>query len=234
MRIVRAAIHASGLWALALALSACPPPYPNCKSDEQCKDHNESCVQGQCQQCAVDKNCPKNFVCQAYKCVPKPECKTDDDCGETQGCKAGKCAPLTLAEVCATCAEDEECTNGQCVKRAASVSSVAECRVPAIRFGFNDTLLTPDARKALDAAMECLKNFKGRIVLEGHADERGTEEYNLQLSNRRAATVKKYLTDLGLKDKKLQTVGYGENKPASEKRNEEGWAVNRRVEFVDK
>jgi len=69
------------------------------------------------------------------------------------------------------------------------------------------------------------------VTLEGHADERGTEEYNLQLSNRRAASTKKYLHDLGVATNSLDTVGYGFNRPAVQGHNEAAWAANRRVEF---
>ena len=58
------------------------------------------------------------------------------------------------------------------------------------------------------------------------------QEYNLQLSNRRAASVKRYLTDLGIGDGALETVGYGENKPAVQGSNEAAWAANRRVELI--
>jgi peptidoglycan-associated lipoprotein len=70
-----------------------------------------------------------------------------------------------------------------------------------------------------------------RITLEGHADERGTEEYNLQLSNRRAEAVKRYLTTLGVRAGSLETTGYGEARPAENGSNESAWAANRRVEF---
>ena len=70
-----------------------------------------------------------------------------------------------------------------------------------------------------------------KVRLEGHADERGTEEYNLQLSNRRAASVRKYLADLGVGAGQLDTVGYGKNRPVSEGHDEAAWAANRRVEL---
>ena len=63
------------------------------------------------------------------------------------------------------------------------------------------------------------------------ADERGTEEYNLHLSNRRASTVKRYLVNLGVPEKNLETVGYGENRPADSGHTEDAWAANRRVEL---
>jgi len=101
-----------------------------------------------------------------------------------------------------------------------------------VHFAFNESALTDSVRSQLNDLSDCIK--KGdlkKITLEGHADERGTEEYNLHLSQRRAASVRKYLVDLGVAPSKLDTVGYGENRPAVEGHNEEAWAANRRVEF---
>jgi peptidoglycan-associated lipoprotein len=105
------------------------------------------------------------------------------------------------------------------------------CDYSPVHFGFNEAGLSPDARAQLGKIADCIKAGKTKVILEGHADERGTEEYNLQLSNRRAASVRKYLTDLGVNRKLLDSVGYGETRPAQEGQNEEAWAANRRVEF---
>lgn len=216
--------------AMAVALAGCPPPYPKCESDSQCKEHGEYCVQGQCQQCAVDGNCPASFVCQANKCVPKPECTKDVQCGDKKKCEAGKCVTDPNAQ------KPAADTSAGADANKKKYESISDCNLPAVRFGFNDTVLTPEARQALDGALECLKAVaaKQKVVLEGHADERGTEEYNLQLSNRRAAAVKKYLSDLGVSPGKLDTVGYGENKPAVDGHDEAAWAANRRVELTGK
>src|SRR6476469_6304546 len=122
MRILKAFSGFAAVLAAAVVLQACPPAYPKCEGDTACKEHGESCVQGQCQQCAVDKNCPANFVCQANKCVPKPECKTDGDCGGKK-CEAGKCSDKdaqTSANACDKCAADEECRDDACVKKNSS------------------------------------------------------------------------------------------------------------------
>ncbi|MGZ6140108.1 MAG: OmpA family protein, partial [Myxococcaceae bacterium] len=78
------------------------------------------------------------------------------------------------------------------------------------------------------------KGSSKKVTLGGHADPRGTEEYNLHLSQRRAASVKKYLTALGVAPKSLDTIGYGENRPAGSGPNdtEAEWAKDRRVEFA--
>src|ERR1043165_285151 len=117
---------AAAVVALAVGLSGCPPTYPKCENDEHCKEKGEYCVQGQCQQCAVDGNCPANFVCQGNKCVPKPECTIDTQCGDAKKCLAGKCVtdpeagktPTDPNAACASCAPNEECRNGACVKKA--------------------------------------------------------------------------------------------------------------------
>lgn len=211
-------------------LTGCPPPYPKCNTDENCKEHNEVCVQGQCVECATDDNCKAGFVCQDSKCLPKPECAADADCGTGKGCREGRCVTVSAPKAeCASnaeCGAGRECLDGRCVAAAPS-----ECRLEPIRFGFNEYSLSTSARSALDAVADCIKKKGSKVTIEGHADERGTEEYNLQLSNRRAATVKRYLTDLGVAAGTLETVGYGEERPSVNGSNEEAWAANRRVEF---
>src|SRR5690349_3604275 len=82
-----------GLFGAAAFLTACPPTYPKCNNDDHCKEHNEVCVQGQCQECATDQNCKEGFQCQGNKCVPKAECTPEKGCGPGKNCQAGKCVP---------------------------------------------------------------------------------------------------------------------------------------------
>jgi peptidoglycan-associated lipoprotein len=215
-----------------VALSGCPPTYPKCESDANCKDKGEVCVQGQCQECATDANCKSGFVCDANKCVPKPECTGDTGCGDGKKCKQGKC---TIAEAPKPeCAADEECpsgtgcTKGKCV---AVDSQATNCKFEPVRFDFNEFNLSSNVQKTLSSYADCIKKGTLRFTLEGNADERGTEEYNMVLSQKRAASVRKYLVDLGVAGGSLDTVGYGENKPAAQGSNDEAWAANRRVEF---
>ncbi len=244
------------LWAglsLAVALLAgCPgPKYPNCKDDTTCTEKGEVCVEGTCQECATDANCREGFTCQANKCAPKPpECTTDTACGTGRICEAGKCADAQCKDdtqcpgggkcqagrcqapkdTCTSntdCGEGQECQNGRCAAAQAS-----RCDWSPIRFGFNEASLSSEAQQRLSDLAQCMKaGQQGALTLAGHADERGTEEYNLQLSNRRAASVKRYLTDLGVPAKQLKTVGYGETRPASNASSEDAWSENRRVEF---
>jgi peptidoglycan-associated lipoprotein len=214
-----------------LALSGCPPTYPKCDSDAQCKDKNEVCVQGQCQECATDAQCKEGFVCDANRCVPKPECTDDSGCGPNAKCRGGKCMAAEPKPGCSAnedCPSGQECVGGTCTAKAAPVAS---CDFEPILFEFNDAALSSSGQNKLAAVADCLKKQPGKVTLEGHADERGTEEYNLQLSNRRAASVKRYLTDLGVSASSMETVGFGEVRPAQQGASEDAWAANRRVEF---
>ncbi len=216
------------------ALTGCPPTYPKCDSDANCSEKGEVCVQGQCQECATDANCKPGFVCDANKCVPKPECSDTNPCKAGAKCKQGKCAVDGSKDgTCSTnedCPSGEECKSGRCASKGGA--GAGACTVEPIRFEFNESKLGTEGQSALAALADCIKKNSWKLRVEGHADERGTEEFNLQLSNRRAASVKRYLTDLGVGDAALETVGYGENKPAVQGSNESAWAANRRVELV--
>jgi peptidoglycan-associated lipoprotein len=244
----------AGLAVAVAVLAGCPPTYPNCKSDETCQEKGEVCVNGTCQECSTEANCKQGFTCQGNKCVPKSptaECTRDDQCAG-KICEAGKC----VEPQCTTkgqCAGAQDCQKGRCVlppgacnsntdcgegqeckqNRCTASDQKAECDWEPLRFGFNEATLPPDAQSRLAGIAQCIKSAgSGRIELGGHADDRGTEEYNLQLSQKRAAAVKKYLVDLGVPANQLKTVGYGENKPTQQGATEEAWAANRRVEFV--
>lgn len=75
-------------------------------------------------------------------------------------------------------------------------------------------------------------NQSVKVIVEGHADERGDEEYNLALGDKRAHSVKRYLNDLGISPDRLDVISYGEEKPATSGHDEDAWSKNRRAEFV--
>ncbi len=83
---------------------------------------------------------------------------------------------------------------------------------------------------SLEAQANWLKATPGfTVILEGHADERGTREYNLALGERRANSVKEFLVSLGVDGSRIQTISYGKERPAAEGSTSEAWAENRRV-----
>jgi len=102
-------------------------------------------------------------------------------------------------------------------------------------FGYDRYDLTPEARQVLDAQGQWLMAHPGlSITVEGHADERGTREYNLALGDRRANSVKNYLVALGVDPRRVSTISYGKERPAVPGSNETAWAQNcRGVTKVD-
>lgn len=101
-----------------------------------------------------------------------------------------------------------------------------------INFDFDSYELNAEAKQILEEVANYLKEYKPlRIVIEGHCDERGTREYNLALGMKRAEVAKKYLSDLGVDENRLEIISYGEDKPLTTGSNEEAWSKNRRDQF---
>lgn len=112
------------------------------------------------------------------------------------------------------------------------VKKVTESDFRIVYFDFDKYNLVDSAKRALDYNAQILKDNPSLMIrIEGHCDERGTIEYNLSLGEKRAASAKKYLADLGIDPKRLQTISYGKERPAVAGSNEAAWAKNRRDEF---
>lgn len=102
-------------------------------------------------------------------------------------------------------------------------------------FSFDSSAITPEAQDQLKQNAAWIgQNTAQSVTIEGHCDERGTDEYNIALGERRANSTKEYLVQLGVNSAKLSTVSYGEEKPFDPAHNEEAWANNRRAHFVTK
>lgn len=102
-----------------------------------------------------------------------------------------------------------------------------------IHFDFDKYNLTPTAQENLLRKAEWLRqNPDVTVTIEGHADERGTNEYNLALGDRRADSAKGFLLNLGISASRLTTISYGEERPLCNESNEECWSKNRRGNFV--
>ena len=99
-----------------------------------------------------------------------------------------------------------------------------------VYFDYDKTTLRPDALPALLRIAEWMRqNPQVQIRIAGHADERGTREYNLALGDRRAASVRGYLVSVGISAQRLETMSYGKERPVAVGSNEESWAKNRRA-----
>lgn len=102
-----------------------------------------------------------------------------------------------------------------------------------IYYNFDESTLLPDAKSVLAEKAQWLKaNPNVSVIIEGHCDERGTNEYNMALGDRRARSAKSYLVVLGIAPERLTTISYGEERPLDPGHNESAWAKNRRAQFV--
>jgi len=122
---------------------------------------------------------------------------------------------------------------------ASSLEAAREGKAPAagplkdIYFDFDRYDLKPDARATLKANADWLKaNPSARAEIEGHCDERGTNEYNLALGAKRAQAARDYLITLGIAKERISTKSYGEELPACKEQNEGCWQKNRHDRFV--
>jgi peptidoglycan-associated lipoprotein len=113
-----------------------------------------------------------------------------------------------------------------------TVRSVAQdCGITTVRFDFDSFAMSDTGKAQLDAKLSCLSSGGGGIRVEGHADERGTTDYNLALAEKRAATVQKYLTGQSISPDRINVVSYGEERPVDPGHDEAAWSQNRRAEI---
>jgi peptidoglycan-associated lipoprotein len=104
-----------------------------------------------------------------------------------------------------------------------------------VYFDYDSAALTPASQEILKKKSVYLDKYSDVLTtIEGHCDERGTNEYNLGLGERRAESARKFLIDLGIAESRFTTVSYGEEKPVDTGHNEEAWSKNRRAHFVVK
>nr|MBA2565929.1 peptidoglycan-associated lipoprotein Pal [Gemmatimonadota bacterium] len=102
-----------------------------------------------------------------------------------------------------------------------------------IYFDFNRAEIRTGDREILARKADVMSEFPEiAIRIEGHADERGTVEYNLALGERRAQAAKDYLVNAGIDPNRVSTISYGEERPSVDASDEEAWSQNRRDEFV--
>lgn len=221
----------------------------------------EVCIQGMCQECIEDAQCEaaagENAFCNGGRCEERvaavePQCTVNEDCQGGESCAEGTCAKTVLdaaAMVGKPCSETADCSGGYCVSGTCSLDPDPKvefrnrCKEffragenpghESVFFEFNDHALTLGGREKLEFAAECLKEVHGvQLVLEGHCDDRGTQEYNLGLGDKRAQTVLQYLANLGVDKSRLLSRSKGENEPLCMNPTEDCWAQNRRVAFI--
>ena len=233
----------------SLGLAACKPDYPSCETDKDCHG-KEFCVANKCQQCRDSNDCPVGNSCNAGKCAPIPGyCRSKADCPAKQECLANRCRACAndkecpggfcIAGVCSKkkackadndCAQNEDCVNGYCTTEKPPAPPPSQCTLDAVYFDFNESALTTEATATLARDADCLKQVGRAVTLVGHTDPRGTQEYNLALSERRAQSVRDHLGRLGADGTRLTILPRGSLDAKGT--DEPSWSQDRRVDFT--
>lgn len=118
-------------------------------------------------------------------------------------------------------------------KKAWQERRSAKFEAESVYFDFDKSFIRPEYRPGLKKKAEFLKdNLNIHIRIEGNCDERGTNEYNLALGERRANSANKFLVSLGISPDRTETISYGEERPLALGHNENSWTQNRRDDFV--
>jgi len=108
-----------------------------------------------------------------------------------------------------------------------------EAPLQMIHFDFDRFFIRDDAKPVLEKNATWLKKWNSvQILIEGHCDERGTEEYNLALGEKRAKSTYDYLVSLGISSDRIKTISYGKSQPMDPGHDEMAWAKNRRAQFT--
>lgn len=161
-------------------------------------------------------------------CAHKPDLKTEAPAPRASA------APVTAASADRQCTQDADCQDAEvcdqskCV--AISAANVGDCSLIRVHFPFDSVDILPADRPELERSARCLRGHQHiSVTIEGNADERGTEEYNLALGDRRANAVAKYLKGLGASEAQLKTVSYGKARPECTEHDEACWSKNRRA-----
>ena len=111
--------------------------------------------------------------------------------------------------------------------------SAADMGLQTVYFDYDSSALRPDALGTLSKNADIMKqNASTYFQIAGHCDERGTQEYNLALGERRALAVRQHLIQLGVSGDRIVTISYGEEMPAVDGHDESAWRMNRRAEFM--
>lgn len=108
-----------------------------------------------------------------------------------------------------------------------------EAPLNMVHFDYDKYFIRDDAKPVLEANAQWLNKFKTvEILIEGHCDERGTEEYNMALGEKRAKNTFDYLVSLGISSNRIKTISYGKSQPIDPGHNEISWQKNRRAKFT--
>ena len=133
-----------------------------------------------------------------------------------------------LISACSTTATKKSVGGSDVYTGTDTVKYLATGVADRVFFGTNSKNLTSAAKATLDKQAAYIKSSKISVVIEGHADERGTREYNLALGERRANAVSDYLMSKGIAKSSIKVISYGKERPASKESSALAWSQNRR------
>lgn len=223
----------------AVAAFACQrvTPSGHCTSDEQCAHASSGprCIDARCQQCATNGDCAEGFRCTQSRCLRgESGCLSDRDCLPSHTCLDRRCTPRPECDSAHPCPAERRCDTGVCVAVVGELSpqvSTANgaCELEAPLFAFNDSSLDERARRTLERDAACLLRVStDRYVLVGRGDPRGAPDYNMQLGERRARVVARYLESLGVSADRMQISSAQDQGSGTD---EASWRLDRRVDI---
>jgi len=179
--------------------------------------------------CTERGQCSQDLACKGGVCS---NCFEDIDC-EPLTCNlgSGRCAPPGLCENDDQCPMDEICDGGMCVfGELGDGGDGGPCGLRAVFFAFDSDSLTSETEQELTSLAGCMKSESRTVYLEAHADNRGTEEYNILLTERRGTRVRRYLLDQGVDGEFLRVIAKGSLEATGV--DEQSRAIDRRVQIV--
>jgi peptidoglycan-associated lipoprotein len=208
-----------GLGLLVLAGCGSKPKYPSCGGDKDCHE-GEHCINKQCLQCGDDSHCKEGEKCVEGACVAQEKPAEAEDPDKRKKCKVDE-----------DCADDEDCIDGRCSQPwKAEKPAALTCELKSVYFGFDQSTIPDEAREGLGKDADCIKEAGDKgLYLIGHTDPRGTEEYNIALSERRAQNVADYLAALGIDPARFRVVPKGETEATGT--DESTYQQDRRVDL---
>ena len=172
-------------------------------------------------------------VLVAAACTPEPPPETPAPTGPTaEELERMRQDSIRLVEEAAAAerARQEEMARQE---RARAAEAARQALRETVYFDYDKSVIRSDTEQRLRAKLDILRSNPGvQLLMEGHADERGTSEYNIALGNERAESVIQFFAGFGLDGNRFSSVSYGEERPVAQGSSEASWAQNRRVEFV--
>jgi len=172
-------------------------------------------------------------VSAAVACSKKPPVTTPTPTGPNQdSINAENARRDSIARAEAARRDSIARAQGDADKMRAARDAATKALTQVIYFDFDSDALKDDARSTLDAKITILNASPDvKLKVAGNTDERGSDEYNLALGQRRAAAAKRYLTDHGIAGDRIDIISYGEERPVATGHDESAWSQNRRDEF---